>query len=76
MKNNYIFPFILSVSREKMNISELRSPFVDRVINLIPQGHEDAMKQAFYNVAAICLFIALSAASMSVEPRAVPAALS
>ena len=66
MKNNYIFPFILSVSREKMNISELRSPFVDRVINLIPQGHEDAMKQAFYNVAAICLFIALSAASMSV----------
>ena len=49
-----------------MNASELRSPFVDRVINLIPQGHEDAMKQAFYNVAAICLFICLGGAAMSV----------
>lgn len=49
-----------------MNASELRSPFVERVINLLPRGHEDAMKQAFYNVAALTLFIALGGAAMSV----------
>lgn len=49
-----------------MNTTELRSPFVERVISLIPRGHEEAMKQAFYNVAAICLFITMAGAAMAV----------
>lgn len=49
-----------------MSTSELRSPFVERVISLLPRGHEEALKQAFYNVAAICLFLVMSAAAMAV----------
>ena len=50
-----------------MNISDLRSPFVERVINVLSRGHEEAMKQAFYNVAAICLFIILGGAALAVN---------
>ena len=49
-----------------MASSEARSPFVDRMINLLPQGHEEAMKQAFYNIAVISLFSAVGAAAMAV----------
>ncbi len=49
-----------------MNTPDLRSPFVERVISLLPRGHEEAMKQAFYNVAAICLFIMMAGAAMAV----------
>lgn len=49
-----------------MSTSELRSPFVERVISLLPRGHEEALKQAFYNVAAISLFLIMSAAAMAV----------
>lgn len=49
-----------------MSTSELRSPFVERVISLLPRGHEEALKQAFYNIAAICLFLIMSAAAMAV----------
>ena len=46
--------------------SELRSPFVDRMFNLLPQGHEEALKHAFYNVAAICFIAAGGGAAMAV----------
>ena len=49
-----------------MNTPDLRSPFVERVISLLPRGHEEAMKQAFYNVAAIFLFILMAGATMAV----------
>lgn len=49
-----------------MNTPDLRSPFVERVISLLPRGHEEAMKQAFYNVAAMCLFIMMASAAMAV----------
>ena len=49
-----------------MNTPDLRSPFVERVISLLPRGHEEAMKQAFYNVAAISLFIMIAGATMAV----------
>lgn len=49
-----------------MNTPDLRSPFVERVISLLPRGHEEAMKQAFYNVAAICLFLVMGSAAMAV----------
>lgn len=49
-----------------MNTPDLRSPFVERVISLLPRGHEEAMKQAFYNVAAIFLFIMMAGATMAV----------
>lgn len=49
-----------------MTTPDLRSPFVERVISLLPRGHEEAMKQAFYNVAAICLFFMMAGAAMAV----------
>ena len=49
-----------------MSSSVVRSPFVDRVINLLPQGHDEAIKQAFYNIAIISLFTAVGSAGMAV----------
>jgi len=49
-----------------MSTSVVRSPFVDRVINLLPQGHDEAIKQAFYNIAIISLFSAVGLAGMAV----------
>ena len=49
-----------------MSNSVARSPFVDRVINLLPQGHDEAIKQAFYNIAIISLFTAVVSAAMAV----------
>lgn len=53
-----------------MNGAEFRSPFVERVFQLganwLPRGHEEAMKQAFYNVTAIFFFVLLCSATMAV----------
>lgn len=50
----------------KMVNSEARSPFVDRMFNLLPQGHEEALTNAFYNVAVVCFLVAGGGAAMAV----------
>jgi hypothetical protein len=41
--------------RSSISLADLRTPIVENILNMLPIGHEKALKSAFYNVLALVL---------------------